>query len=58
MDKQNDVHEAELKRPSDATKDLEPDEGETEQVKGGSFAYGAGGGGGAGLELKIDGTDG
>jgi hypothetical protein len=30
----------ELKRPVEAMKDLEPDEHETEQVKGGSFSWG------------------
>ena len=48
----------ELKRPVEAMKDLEPDEHETEQVKGGSLNFrGTGGiaaqlsGGGAGREL-------
>jgi hypothetical protein len=36
MDKQDHSREAELKRPSEATKDLQPNEQETEQVKGGA----------------------
>jgi hypothetical protein len=59
MDKQieardADAREAELRRPSEATKDLEPEPQETQQVKGGySMSSGgdraAGGSGGAGL---------
>ena len=35
MERKIESHEVELKRPAEATRDLEPDEQETEQVKGG-----------------------
>jgi hypothetical protein len=35
MDRKIESHEVELKRPAEAMRDLEPDELETEQVKGG-----------------------
>jgi hypothetical protein len=38
MDKQNDSREAALKRSAEAMMDLEPDEHETEHVKGGVIA--------------------
>ena len=38
MEKQNDVREVELERAVEATKDLEPEAHETEQVKGGVIA--------------------
>jgi hypothetical protein len=33
--------EPELRRPDEAVKDLEPEEQESEAVKGGSFSFGA-----------------
>ena len=41
MNKQKDARDSELKPPAEAVKDLEPQERETEQVKGGSFSWGA-----------------
>jgi hypothetical protein len=58
MDKHDPARSVETKRPTQATKDLEPNEPETEQVKGGSLNFrGTGGlaaqlsGSGAGREL-------
>jgi hypothetical protein len=44
-------HGIEAERPAEATKDLEPEEQETEQVKGGPFSWGASAEG-ADLQLK------
>jgi hypothetical protein len=59
MDKQDPARSAETKRPTQSTKDLEPNEPEIEQVKGGSLNFRGtsglaaqlSGGGGAGREL-------